>query len=402
MGKDITSLPEVWVVTGFNYDCGGEQVLAVCPTEKDAHNAGKPVFLYMATLHNNIGNLIPLFKIHSDFSSLADSYAIFTSPLSDIATNRNYTFTTAKVTGEDAWDTYSGSVSSIPTVSAGGVFLKSYYNDATDWGFMWSAIKEVPASAISDKGKVLTVDSSGNAGWATPTVDQNFDPMSRNAQSGRAVAAALGVVNEVPASTSADEGKVLTVASNGDPAWDSPTQSDWNQTSSSEPDFIKNKPKYFYTGSIQRSVTLSATDVSNGYVDIKQDVGLPSGSTSDEFLWSVNVDKLYKLHGSATSFGSSCFSKIKTSIWNASHDWYDFMGGAMADAPGFLLDDIPATELEQLVGGIPLTHKAHRTGTTSTIATTSGPSLRIMLAGNDWVDGDKVGLEASIIAIKVK
>ena len=39
MGKDITSLPEVWVVTGFNYDCGGEQVLAVCPTEKDAHNA---------------------------------------------------------------------------------------------------------------------------------------------------------------------------------------------------------------------------------------------------------------------------------------------------------------------------------------------------------------------------
>jgi hypothetical protein len=78
------------------------------------------------------------------------------------------------------------------------------------------------------------------------------------------------------------------------------------------------------------------------------------------------------------------------------------MGGAMADPPGFLLDDIPATELEQLVGGIPLTHKAHRTGTTSTIATTSGPSLRIMLAGNDWVDGDKVGLEASIIAIKVK
>ena len=67
-----------------------------------------------------------------------------------------------------------------------------------------------------------------------------------------------------------------------------------------------------------------------------------------------------------------------------------------------VLDDIPATELEQLVGGIPLTHKAHRTGTTSTIATTSGPSLRIMLAGNDWVDGDKVGLEASIIAIKVK
>lgn len=39
MGKDITSLPEVWIVTGFSYDCNGSRVLAVCPTEKDAHNA---------------------------------------------------------------------------------------------------------------------------------------------------------------------------------------------------------------------------------------------------------------------------------------------------------------------------------------------------------------------------
>ena len=39
MGKDITSLPEVYVVTGFSYDCDGTRVLAVCPTEEDAHNA---------------------------------------------------------------------------------------------------------------------------------------------------------------------------------------------------------------------------------------------------------------------------------------------------------------------------------------------------------------------------
>ena len=39
MGKDITSLPEVWVVTGFSYDCDGIKVLAVCPTKEDAHNA---------------------------------------------------------------------------------------------------------------------------------------------------------------------------------------------------------------------------------------------------------------------------------------------------------------------------------------------------------------------------
>lgn len=39
MEKDTTSLPEVWVVTGFSYDCDGTRVLAVCPTEEDAHNA---------------------------------------------------------------------------------------------------------------------------------------------------------------------------------------------------------------------------------------------------------------------------------------------------------------------------------------------------------------------------
>lgn len=39
MEKDTTSLPEVWVVTGFSYDCNGSRVLAVCPTEEDAHNA---------------------------------------------------------------------------------------------------------------------------------------------------------------------------------------------------------------------------------------------------------------------------------------------------------------------------------------------------------------------------
>lgn len=38
MEKDITSLPEVYVVTGFNYDFDGKRVLAICHTEQDAHN----------------------------------------------------------------------------------------------------------------------------------------------------------------------------------------------------------------------------------------------------------------------------------------------------------------------------------------------------------------------------
>ncbi len=50
-------------------------------------------------------------------------------------------------------------------------------------------------------------------------VDQSYSASSTNAQSGTAVADALATINQVPASTSADEDKVLTVDSNGDAVW---------------------------------------------------------------------------------------------------------------------------------------------------------------------------------------
>lgn len=52
----------------------------------------------------------------------------------------------------------------------------------------------LPASALADAGKVLQVNASGNAEWATAvsvTVDQTYNAASTNAQSGTAVAGAL-------------------------------------------------------------------------------------------------------------------------------------------------------------------------------------------------------------------
>ena len=51
------------------------------------------------------------------------------------------------------------------------------------------------------------------------TVDQQYDASSANAQSGTAVAGAIAGVKQVPASTSADADKVLTVNSSGVPGW---------------------------------------------------------------------------------------------------------------------------------------------------------------------------------------
>lgn len=83
---------------------------------------------------------------------------------------------------------------------------------------------ELPTRGSSDTGKVLTVkNSDGDLEWdepATVTVDQTYDATSTNAQSGVAVAEAIAAipapsVDEVPAVTSTDDGKVLTASYSG-------------------------------------------------------------------------------------------------------------------------------------------------------------------------------------------
>jgi flagellin-like hook-associated protein FlgL len=63
----------------------------------------------------------------------------------------------------------------------------------------WKPVNELPPSSAQLSGRVLTVDSTGNPAWDL-------------------------VPTELPSSTSADEGKVLTVGSNGGPGWDYPEE----------------------------------------------------------------------------------------------------------------------------------------------------------------------------------
>ena len=91
-------------------------------------------------------------------------------------------------------------------------------------------VAAVPSVTSTDDGKILkasydSVAGTGSFAWetqTTPTVDQVYDASSTNAQSGTAVAGALAGVNQVPASTSSDANKVLTVDSQGVPGWVTP------------------------------------------------------------------------------------------------------------------------------------------------------------------------------------
>lgn len=144
-----------------------------------------------------------------------------------------------------------------------------------------AGVNQVPASTSSDSGKVLTVDSNGDPQWATGGGGSSYtagygiyiDPNDNNAISvdpdgslggisvtSQGVGAKydgttinvnasneLQVVNPLPASTSSDSGKVLTVDSNGDPGWvtgggGGGVQSDWTEADPTSMAYIENKP----------------------------------------------------------------------------------------------------------------------------------------------------------------
>lgn len=75
----------------------------------------------------------------------------------------------------------------------------------------------------------------------------------------------------VPAATSSDEDKVLTVDSNGDPQWETPqsvsqVQSDWTESDSSAASYIRNKPN------------LATVATSGSYNDLSNQPTIPSGN----------------------------------------------------------------------------------------------------------------------------
>lgn len=121
-----------------------------------------------------------------------------------------------------------------------------------------------------------------------PTVDQSYSSSSTNAQSGTAVAQAISSVNQVPSSTSADEGKVLTVDSNGDAAWATNSDSALNLVAGTNVTLTKNGNDLTVSASGGAQANWNETDTSAAsYIQNKPSIPsgdqiLPPASSSDD------------------------------------------------------------------------------------------------------------------------
>lgn len=201
-------------------------------------------------------------------------------------TLNNSSFTAAEKAAID-----SGITSSLVTTYSNHVADSTIHvtsSDKTAWNAKQDAINDLSdirsgasagATAVQP-GDLATVATTGSYNDllnkptipAAVTVDQTYNSASTNPQSGTAVAGAIAGVNQVPASTSSDEDKVLTVNSSGNPVWapaqvSTQVQSDWTESDTTDPSYIQHKPveKSIVAGSgisiteDLSNVTLSAT-----------------------------------------------------------------------------------------------------------------------------------------------
>jgi len=177
----------------------------------------------------------------------AGSTAVQPGALAAVATSGDYDDLTNKPSIPSAqvnadWDAVSGVAQILNKPSLATVATSGSYSDLSNKPTIpeaqvnsdWSASTGVAAilnkpdlSIYAQSANLATVATSGSYADLSntptiPTVDQTYNASSTNAMSGVAVAQAVAGAGGLPASTSADEGKVLTVDAVGDAGWDMP------------------------------------------------------------------------------------------------------------------------------------------------------------------------------------
>ncbi len=182
-------------------------------------------------------------------------------------------------------------------------------------------VDEVPTVTSTDNGKVLKASyNNGVASYAWQSegggsqsvVDQHYSASSTNAQSGTAVAEAIGTVRQVPSTQSSDENKVLGVTdANGTLGWVTPAASqvnaDWNATSGAAE--ILNKP------------SLAAVATSGAYSDLSGTPDLSNYVTDASY---VHTDNNYTNADKSKLAGIAAGAEVNVqSDWNQTDDTAD-------------------------------------------------------------------------------
>ena len=159
--------------------------------------------------------------------------------------------------------------------------------------------------------------------FTTLTADQSYSSSSNNAQSGVAVSQAISAVNQVPASTSADEGKVLTVGSNGDPEWGAgltQVQADWDEADTSSDAFIRNKPtipSVDQTYDAASANAQSGTAVAGALATVSQVPAVTSGDNNKTLVSAYNdgvASYAWAQNTFIATYGTTTYAEIKAAI----------------------------------------------------------------------------------------
>lgn len=160
----------------------------------------------------------------SDLSTIrsgaaAGATAVQPGDLATVATTGAYSDLSGTPTIPVVDQTYSASSANAQS----GVAVASAISGKQDTISDLSTIRSGAAAGATavQPGDLATVATTGAYSdlSGTPTVDQTYSAASTNAQSGVSVASAIAGVNAVPASTSSDADKVLTVDAQGVPGW---------------------------------------------------------------------------------------------------------------------------------------------------------------------------------------
>lgn len=160
----------------------------------------------------------------SDLSTIrsgaaAGATAVQPGDLATVATTGAYSDLSGTPTIPTVDQTYNASSANAQS----GVAVASAISGKQDTISDLSTIRSGAAAGATavQPGDLATVATTGAYSdlSGTPTVDHTYSASSTNAQSGVAVASAIAGVNAVPASTSSDADKVLTVDAQGVPGW---------------------------------------------------------------------------------------------------------------------------------------------------------------------------------------